>query len=165
MKTRYQEMTSGGIDGYSNFLGNDDDYKEWFGILGQSRDSNCLERSNFEVGLKMLGGESETVRVERYGHWAVGWIEEIYVKPNSKAYEIAKEIESKLADYPILDESDFSDKEWNEANEVWKNCYSPKERIDYIRKHYSQFEFRDFRDLLACVRGLYFCGYASELIG
>jgi hypothetical protein len=164
MKTRYQQMTSGGIDGYSNFSGDDTEYRDWFGILGQSRDSNCLERSNFEIGLKMLGGESETVRVERYGHWAVGWIEEIYVKPNSAAHEIAKEIESKLADYPVLNESDFSEKEINEANEVWKNCYSWKDRIDYIRKHYNHFDFTGFSDLMACVRGEYFAGYASELI-
>ena len=50
------------------------------------------------------------------------------------------------------------------ADETWKNCYDEKERIAYIRKFHYQFDFRDFADLLACVRGKYFAGYASELI-
>lgn len=48
-----------------------------------------------------------------------------------------------------------------------RNCTSRltlRERVEYIRKHRSQFEFRDFADMLGCVRGKYFAGYASELI-
>ena len=43
--------------------------------LGQSRDSDCLEQSNFAVMLHELGGESDTVIVVRESHWAVGWVE------------------------------------------------------------------------------------------
>ena len=43
--------------------------------VGQSRDSDCLEQSNFAVMLERLGGESETVIVVRESHWAVGWVE------------------------------------------------------------------------------------------
>lgn len=50
------------------------------------------------------------------------------------------------------------------AQEVWRTCYSDAERIDYIREHRSQFEFRSFADMLGCVRGRYFAGYASELL-
>lgn len=164
MRTRKEQMTSGGMDSYSNFIGDDSDYQDWFGILGQSRDSDVLERSNFEVGLEMLGGESDTVRVERYGHWAVGWIEEIYVKPNSKAHKIAKEIETKLAEYPILDENRYSEMEIDEANEVWQNCYNDKERLEYIREHRSEFDFTDIADIRSCIRGEYFGGYTSELL-
>ena len=164
MKTRKEQMTSGGIDGYNNFLGDDSDYQDWFGVLGQSRDSDVLERSNFEIGLEMLGGKSDTVRVERYGHWAVGWIEEIYVKPNSEAHEIAKQIEVNLQDYPILDEQDFQEAEEKEAIETWQNCFDDSERLEYIRENRGQFEFNDFADLRSCVRGDCFVGYASELI-
>lgn len=165
MKTRYEQMTSGGIDGYNNFSGDDSDYKDWYGVVGRSRDSGPLERSNFRTVLKALGGESENVRVERYGHWAVGWIEEIYVKPNTEEFKKAEEIESSLENYPILDEMDYSEEECEEANYIWENCYSAKGRIKYIREHREQFEFNDFTDLLHCVRGEYFCGYAGELIG
>lgn len=165
MKTRKEQMTSGGIDGYSNFLGDDSEYRNWFGIIGQSRDSDCLERSNFRIALELLGGESDTVRVERYGHWACGWIEEIYVKPDSEAYLIAQTIEKQLDNYPVLDEDDFSNLESEEADEIWANCYNSKERAQYIRHNRSQFEFNSFRDLWSCVKGQYFAGYASELVG
>lgn len=164
MKTRHEQMTSGGMDSYSNFSGDDSKYKDWYGVIGQSRDSNALERSNFKITLKKLGGESDNVRVERFGHWAVGWIEEIYVKPNTEEFKKAEEIEKSLITYPVLDEEDFSTEEMTEASEVWKNCYSWQERIKYIREHKSQFEFNDFAEVLSCVRGQCFIGYASELI-
>lgn len=54
--------------------------------------------------------------------------------------------------------------ERDEANEVWANCYSENERVDYVRKHRGQFEFRDFADMLGCLRGKHFAGYSSGLI-
>jgi hypothetical protein len=63
-----------------------------------------------------------------------------------------------------LDESDFSEVEQEEANETWRNCYDVSERVKYIREHRSQFEFHDLGDMLGCVRGNYFAGYASELL-
>lgn len=132
---------------------------------GQSRDSDCLERSNFECMLKALGGESETVTVVRESHWAVGWVEWIAIHQDDEtALRIADEIQERLQDYPVIDESHFCETEMEEANQVWTNCYSWEERIKYIRRNRSQFEPRDFRELLDCVRGKYFIGYASELL-
>jgi hypothetical protein len=64
----------------------------------------------------------------------------------------------------VLNENDFSEREQEAADETWRNCYREKERIKYIRAHRSQFSFASFRDLLDCVRGKFFAGYASELI-
>lgn len=47
----------------------------------QTRDSEALERSNFAVALGRLGGESETVRVHRFRHWACGWFDLLLVHP------------------------------------------------------------------------------------
>lgn len=57
--------------------------------------------------------------------------------------------------------------EWQheEAQRVWAKCYSEKERIEYIRKNRNQFEFHSIADIIGCVRGKYFLGYESELIG
>jgi hypothetical protein len=134
--------------------------------VGQSRDSSALERSNFRTMLAAIGGESETVTVVRESHWACGWIEWIAIhQDDEKALEIADAQIALLEDYPILNEDDFSNEENEEAQEVWRNCYSVKERLDYIRRHSSQFEFRDYAELLGCVRGNYFAGHAGELIG
>lgn len=133
--------------------------------VSQTRDSEPLSRSNFECFLKALGGESEDVQVHRFGHWGSGWFEIVLINPDKpELVKLAEDMENSLDDYPVLDEEDFSQKESDEANEVWRKCYRPKERIEYIRKHRSQFEFRDIPDMLGCVRGNYFVGYASELI-
>ena len=165
MKTRYEQMTTSKIDGYSNFIGYDAEYRDWLGFLGQHRDSNCLERSNFRKGLEAIGGEGDNVRVERFGHWAVGWIEEIYIRPGTDEAKRAEEIVEKLEDYPVLDEDDFSSLEQEEAQEIWKTCYSAKDRIEYMREHERDFEFRSFSDIRKQVRGEYFGGVACELIG
>lgn len=135
--------------------------------VGQSRDSDALERSNFACMLKALGGEDseETVIVVRERHWAVGWVEWIAIhQDNERALQIADDIAERLKDYPVISEDDWSEREQEDANETWKNCYSPKERIAYIRDHRSQFDFHDFADMLGCIRGNYFAGYASELL-
>lgn len=133
--------------------------------VGQSRDSDCLERSNFECMLKALGGESDTVTVVRESHWAVGWVQWIAIhQDDTKALEVADGIKGKLADYPVINEDHWSELEHEEANRVWAEYYSDQERIAYIREHSSQFEFRDYADLIGCARGRYFAGYASELL-
>lgn len=133
--------------------------------VGQSRDSDCLEASNFAAMLKLLGGESETVIVVRESHWAVGWIEWIAIhESDESALFWADHTMAEFADYPVIDEEDWSQREMDEANDVWRDCYNAFERIAYIREHRSQFEFHDFADMMACVRGEYFAGYASELI-
>ncbi|HEY4356012.1 MAG TPA: hypothetical protein VGN16_09715 [Acidobacteriaceae bacterium] len=135
------------------------EWPEYFSSgFGQSRDSDALERSNFISALKAIGGETETVKVIRESHWAVGWVEWIAIHES---------------DEPALREADalrdaynshYSDTENEEAQAVWKDCYSDAGRLAYIRKHSSQFEFHNFADLLGCARGQYFAGYASELL-
>jgi hypothetical protein len=133
--------------------------------VGQSRDSDCLEQSNFATMLHLLGGESETIIVVHEGHWAVGWVEWIAIhETDDEAMQIADAAQERLQDYPVLDEDDWNEREQEAASETWKNCYSERERIEYIRKHRDQFEFHDYADLLGCVRGEYFTGYASDLL-
>jgi hypothetical protein len=142
------------------------DQQNWLVLeVFRNRDSQCLEESNFAVALDILGGESETVQVHRFGHWTNGWFELLLIDPNSEAYTQALEIESKLEDYPLLDEDDVSDRQYEAAQETWKNCYSDRQRLEYVRKNYEQFEFDCFSDMLNCVRGKFFGGYFSELIG
>lgn len=134
--------------------------------VGQSRDSDALERSNFASMLKALGGESESVIVVRENHFLVGWVEWIAIhQDDDRALTIADGIMERLADYPVVDESDWSERETEDANQTWANCFDWRERIEYIRDHRHQFDFRDFSGLRSCVRGEYFAGYASELIG
>lgn len=94
----------------SNYSGAD--FSDYFQGPAQHRDSNLLDQSNFVSALEMLGGESKTVIVQRCGHWAVGWTEQILVhKSDKKAVKKLSEILEFLEEYPILDESEFSERE------------------------------------------------------
>jgi hypothetical protein len=133
--------------------------------VGQSRDSDALERSNFACMLRELGGESETVTVVRESHWAVGWVEWIAIhQDDERALAIADRIKGALEDYPVIDESHSSELEDQEAQEIWRDCYRIEDRLAYMRKHRDEFEFRNYADLIGCVRGHYFAGYASTLL-
>jgi len=100
---------------------------EWYIVAAQHRDSESIDRSNFAVLLQKLGGESETVAVERASHWAVGWLEYLIVRPdNRKGLRIAIEAHSSYYDYPLLDESHHSELEFNEA---WEFAESELKRF------------------------------------
>lgn len=152
-----------GFDSLSNYAG-ETEFGDFQSLLTQNRDSGCLIRSNFRSALNKLGGESENVIIHRFGHWACGWWESLAVKVGTPEYAIAEQIEARLEDYPVVDEDDFSELENDEANDIWRDCYSPNERVEYIRKHRSQFDFQGLADMIGCIRGKYFAGYASELL-
>jgi len=98
---------------------------EWHGyylFLGRNRDSDLLTESNFAVALAELGGESDTVVVVREGHWAVGWIEWIAIHhTNTKALESADNMAAELSGYPVLNEDDWSQREWDYACDAWES--------------------------------------------
>lgn len=113
--------------------------------VGQSRDSDALERSNFTAMLEALGGETETVQIVRASHWAVGWVEWIAIhQDDGAALQIADEQVARLKDYPVLDEEAFSALEWQEATDYWDGM-SPREKVQYAmeerrRYHWPQAE-------------------------
>lgn len=93
---------------------------DFYVFLGRHRDSDILTESNFAAALRELGGESETVVVAREGHWAVGWVETIEIhEDDAKALKAADEMAAALEDYPILDESDFSEREYEAVQAFW----------------------------------------------
>lgn len=141
------------------------DQQDWLVVVGRNRNSDVLDESNFASALRELGGESDTVQIARFAHWGPGWIELLLVDPqDEKRREIAEGIEASLADYPILDESDFTEREMEEADRVWRDCYDANERVRYVRKFRDQFDFRSLADMRSCIRGEFFGGCANNLL-
>jgi hypothetical protein len=103
---------SQGLDGWGNYSGGME-RADWVVVpVGRNRNSEILQESNFDVALERLGGESKNVEIHRFGHWGCGWFELILVNPKSKKHvKIALEIKNDLDDYPVLDDSDFSERE------------------------------------------------------
>jgi hypothetical protein len=71
------------------------------------------------MALEILGGESETCEVHRFGHWGPGWFEIIILHPDRESE--ADEIEGALANYPVLSDDDFSGLESEETFEAWQH--------------------------------------------
>lgn len=144
--------------------------------FGQSRDSSELEESNFAFVLRNLqnlptweNATDDEDAVSRYvvreSHWAVGWVEWIAIhETDIAALEFCDKCKADAENYVALDEDDWGQREDESAQRVWKDCYNTTERLAYVRDHRSQFEFDSFADMLGCIRGKYFCGYASELL-
>lgn len=127
------------------------EWREYYSAgVGQTRDSDCLEQSNFAAMLRDLGGESDTVQVVRESHWAVGWIEWIAIhQTDEERLRIADENLRRLEAYPILDEDDHSSREWEAAAELWENCYRPRDRAHYLRSRRCLSGFRLLRAAVA----------------
>lgn len=108
----------------------------------QTRDSGPLDQSNFACFLAAVGGESETVEVHRFGHWGPGWYEIIIIDPESPAVREAEECEGALSDYPVLDDTDYSEREYNAAAECWQHM-RVRDRVGCLQRfHGNIFEAR-----------------------
>lgn len=126
MKTQLQKWTR--PDNYAGA-----DWPDYFVFLGQHRESDALTRSNFERGLALIGGESETVRVVRERCSFVGWVEWIAIhESDTVARDKAQSILERLDGYPVVDEDHLSDLEWREADEMWQRL-TVRERVDLCR--------------------------------
>ena len=152
-----------GWDSPANYIGQRE-FPGWYSLLTRTRDSRCLEESNWRSALRVLGGESDTVVIHRFGHWACGWWESLAVLEGTAAYTVAEEIAKRLRGLPGCRRRRLERTRIEEADRVWRDCYDARERIAYIRKHRTQFEFHGWADLAGCVRGRYFAGYAGELV-
>src|SRR5262245_6995774 len=91
--------------------------RDWAGVglgpVGRHRDSDCLERSNWEVVTQDLGN---LVEIVRHGHWAVGWVEELtHDTGNPEAVTRVADWRKRLGDYPVANEDHFSRLEFDEA--------------------------------------------------
>ena len=97
-----------------------DDPQDWCIVYSHHRDSTLLDQSNASVIAETLepftDGDDPDVVPEHHSHWAVGWIDgyAIRVFRNggiTSAFRKYHEIAVRLANYPVLDEEDYSRRE------------------------------------------------------
>ena len=102
-----------------------------------TRDSLLLERVNWQVvtaDLEQVSQHDETESV-CMGHWACGWYELFLVHADdTAALKAADEWACALADYPVADESLWSDAEYEALSEYWERC-SVSERMEALDRH------------------------------
>ncbi len=115
-------------------IGDLEDPQDWTIIYTHHRDSTLLDQSNAEFIDKTLqsftDGDDPDVHPEHHSHWAVGWIDGYAIRvfrdgEITSAFRRYHEIATRLADYPILDEEDYSHRETeatltNLTDAAWK---------------------------------------------
>jgi hypothetical protein len=121
MKT-YREFRPTGFDAAGLGL---PDRQDWLVVpIAVNRDTeDCLTLSNWRVMLRELAEVDPTGQnheVHRFGHWGPGWFELILVRPGSATAERARVISDGLEEYPVADDSDFSDLEHETACRLWR---------------------------------------------
>jgi hypothetical protein len=145
------------------------DQQDWLVCpVARNRDSGVLAESNWEVfgcildGLDPAGVDHET---HRFGQWANGWFELVIVRPGSACAVEAESFEASLSDYPVLDDSDYSERELAAAESVWAHWpRGDAGRVAFMRANRRDFECPDFSSLLACARGRAFHGSCSAIV-
>lgn len=108
---------------------------EWsavgLGPVGQSRDSRAYDRSNMRAAVAILDAAGARYAVASFGHWAVGWVEEIAHDCGDPATVAAvADIADRLSRYPLLDEDDAYAEEWAEnhpqGTRIGAYCYAER---------------------------------------
>lgn len=99
-----------------------EDEDNWAIFYTSNRDSGLLEQSNAAFIERTMEpfteGDDPDVRFERHGHWAVGHVDGLAIRIYDKdgeytdAYKAWQDIEKQLEDYPVLDEVDYSNREY-----------------------------------------------------
>ena len=97
-----------------------EDADQWAVIYTHNRDSGLLDQSNAAVIAKAMAqyaeGEDPNVVFESHTHWAVGHVDGFSVRvfrngEITEAFKAYHELAQRMADYPIIDESDYSERE------------------------------------------------------
>jgi len=146
--TTYSDYAPTAYDRKGAFL---PDRQDWLvASVSRNRDSGVLDNSNFTIALKWLGGESDTVEVHRFRHWACGWYEIILLHPSKT--EALRRIEDALENHPVLDEDHHAQAEHDAIEEVW-SAMSLRERITFATQN--------GRSIFAARRGPFDCNSAS----
>lgn len=118
---------------FDSFLwyGAPDDRDKYGIIYTHNRDSDILEKSNAEEIEKRLSpfmnNESPDVISESHNHWACGYVEGYAIRVYDAQGNITQAIREiwtiaqQLANYPVLNEEDYSEKEEEEKEESWQS--------------------------------------------
>lgn len=131
------------------------DLSDRYTVIGRTRDANLLEASNYDVAcaqLQALDPDGRYVEIHHFRHWACGWIDALTVRVDAPAALLAAAdtLLAQLADYPILDESDYCDRESAEMARIWGGM-DRRDRIAAYLEHQRRMGYgqRDARESLA----------------
>ena len=110
-----------------------DDSESWTIVYTHHRDSRLLDQSNaaaIENTLRPFLEENDPdIIEEHHGHWACGWIDGFAIRvfrdgAVTGVFRAYMEIVDRLDDYPVLDEEDYSRREYEATMENFDSAVS-----------------------------------------
>ena len=117
-----------------------DDADQWSIVYTSNRDSGLIDQSNSAVITKVMEpfttGKKPSVVFESHSHWLVGHVDgfsvQVYRRGKiTKAFRTYYELQEQLEAYPILSETDYSDREYEATHEnIDLAAWSLKKRFD-----------------------------------
>ena len=111
-----------------------DDPDSWAIVYTHNRDSGLLDESNADAIAEAIKpfteGDDPDVVFESHSHWAVGHVDGFSIRVYrggeiTDAFKAYHDLAERLAEYPILDESDYGEREYvatveNIADAAWR---------------------------------------------
>ena len=111
-----------------------DDPENWAVIYTHNRDSGLLDQSNADQIAEAMephtNGDDPDVVFESHDHWAVGHVDGFSIRvfrdgQITDAFRTYHDLTERLSEYPILDEEDYSRREYeatleNIADSAWR---------------------------------------------
>jgi hypothetical protein len=163
---RYKDWSPTSHDTKGLGLDGENGRQDWYvAPVIRTRDSGPLQASNFFAAEARLAKEGPLdYEVHRFGHWVNGWFEIILIRPGTACAAAGQALADCLADYPILDEEDYTERLWVACDETWASCYNNAGRIEYMRQHCNDIRFASFAAMLSAARGRYFPGDPDEMV-
>jgi len=134
-----------------------DDADDWAIVYTHHRDSGLLDQSNSAAVQKAMqpfteGNDPDAV-VESHFHWAVGHVDGLSIRVFrrgriTKAFRKYHALAARMADYPVLDEADFSNREYeatitNLGDAAWKLKHEYELPEDWQGEVYDWFSDND----------------------
>jgi hypothetical protein len=141
------------------------DADNWALVYTSNRDSGLLAQSNEKAINEMLDkyseGDDPDLVFERHSHWACGHLDGLSVRAYgadgsiTDAFREVCKIQAALEEYPLLDESDYSERELNATLENYSNEIGsrrselPEDWPEQVYRHFSdtnQYRYVESRD-------------------
>lgn len=104
-----------------------EDDERWAVVYVCNRDSGLIDQSNASVVEQEMAQFEDDVIAQRHSHWACGWVDGYVIRvyrPGGSitdAFRRYCELRERMEDYPLLDEEDYSRREYEAAIENIKD--------------------------------------------
>jgi hypothetical protein len=112
-------------------------------VYAKTRDSDYLYQSNYDAYKQLLNDAHVRFYELHFNHWGCGWIDQLVIKAINKNGKVSKafmtclSIQEQLDNYPVLDEDDYSNREYDATIEsIHDNL--PGDMIDNLPDNFAE---------------------------